>query len=70
MSSRTNDEILEEMRLEMPFELPNRIRPYILEAMQIYADQEAKAYANWIANQSIQGRTANKLWSDYKKEVQ
>jgi len=38
----TKDEILEKMRIEMPFHLPDRLRPYIEEAMQLYADQEAK----------------------------
>jgi hypothetical protein len=63
------DEILEQMRIEMPFHLPDRIRPYIEEAMQIYADQEAKAYASWLSNQVIAGRTATKLFNDYKAEI-
>ena len=40
----------------------------ILDAMQEYADQEAKAYANWLANQVIAGRTATKLFDDYKAQ--
>lgn len=64
----TKNEILEKMRIEMPFFLPERLRPYIEEAMQVYADQEAKAFANWIANQVIGGRTYAKLWIDYKAQ--
>ena len=65
----TKEEILEDMRYKMPFHLPNRIRPYIEEAMQIYADQEAKAFANWLSNQVIAGRTMVKLWNDYKNQT-
>jgi hypothetical protein len=43
--------------------------PYIEEAMQIYAEQEAKSYANWISNQVIAGRTSHKLWIDYQLEI-
>jgi hypothetical protein len=64
----TKDEILEKMRIEMPFHLPDRLRPYIEEAMQLYADQEAKAYASWLSNQVIAGRTATKLFMDYKAQ--
>lgn len=39
---------------------------FILLAMKIYAESEAKAYAHWIANQVIAGRTSHKLWSDYQ----
>jgi len=66
----TKDEILEKMRIEMPFHLPDRLRPYIKEAMQIYADQEAKSYANWLAHQVIAGRTATKLFMDYKAQFE
>lgn len=41
----------------------------IFKAMQEYAEQEAKAYANWLAHQVIAGRTAAKLWLDYQAEV-
>ncbi|HJY22651.1 MAG TPA: hypothetical protein VJ279_07175 [Hanamia sp.] len=33
------EEILEKMRIEMPFHFPERIKPYIEEAMEIYANQ-------------------------------
>ena len=42
----------------------------VYEAMKEYAAQEAKAYANWIANQVIAGRTAAKLWSDYQAQFE
>lgn len=63
-------EILKNMCAEMPFDLPKNIQPYIEEAMQIYADQEAKAYASWLSNQVIAGRTAHKLWLDYQAEFE
>lgn len=37
---KTIEEILEMMRIEMPFHLPERIKPYISEAMQVYAKQQ------------------------------
>ncbi len=37
--------------------------------MQVYADQEAKAYAHWLSNQVIAGRTSAKLWNDYKSQI-
>lgn len=40
MKIRTKDEIIDSMACEMPFELPFSIRPYIKEAMDIYAKQE------------------------------
>lgn len=39
------------------------------ESMQKYADQEAKAYASWLSNQIIAGRTGAKLFMDYKAEL-
>lgn len=41
---------------------------WIFQAMQQYADQEAKVYANWLSNQVIAGRTFEKLWYDYKNQ--
>lgn len=38
--TKTKDQILEEMREAMPFHLPERIRPYIEEAMEIYTNQQ------------------------------
>lgn len=67
--SKSKDEILEQMRIEMPFHLPDRIRPYLEEAMQIYADQEARAFANWLSNTVVAGRTMDKLFKDYKAEI-
>jgi hypothetical protein len=59
------------MRNEMPWKIVDeeQIKPYFLEAMQIYADQEAIAYANWLSNQVIDGRTSEKLYSDFKVEI-
>ena len=41
----------------------------LLASMDEYAEQEAKAYASWLSNTVIQGRTASKLWADYKAEI-
>lgn len=41
----------------------------LLTAMNEYAAQEAKAYASWLSNQVIAGRTGHKLWLDYQKEI-
>jgi hypothetical protein len=45
------------------------INKIIDESIQLYADQEAKAYANWLSNQVIAGRTMTKLWNDYREQV-
>lgn len=65
---KTKNEILENMKIEMPFHLPDRIRPYIEEAMQIYADQESMEFAKWLSNTVVNGRTMDKLFKDYKSE--
>jgi hypothetical protein len=36
----TKEELIEKMRIEMPFHLPERIKPYIEEAMELYANQD------------------------------
>lgn len=66
---KTKREIIEAMYDEMPFHCSQNAKRYIAEAMQIYADQEAKAYANWLSNQVIAGRTATKLFADYKSSI-
>lgn len=40
----------------------------VYAAMDEYAAQEAKAYANWLSHQVIAGRTAAKLWMDYQAQ--
>lgn len=65
----TPDGIIEQMIGEIPFNFPEHLRPYIKEAMQIYADQEAKLYYSWTCNQVIAGRTSQQLWNDYKKPM-
>lgn len=41
-------------------------KPLIYKAMQIYADQEAIAYANWLSHQIINGETVEELYEEYK----
>lgn len=41
----------------------------IEKVMQNYADQESKAFANWLSNTVIAGRTMDKLFKDYKTEI-
>lgn len=43
--------------------------PIIDAAMKQYAEQEARAYASWLSNQVHAGRTASRLWADYKAEA-
>lgn len=38
----------------------------IAKSIQSLVDEEAQAFAGWIANQVIAGRTYDKLWLDYK----
>lgn len=51
--SRTKEEILKQMREEMPFRLSHVFIPYVLEAMQIYADHLAKAFAKWLRDNAV-----------------
>ena len=61
----TNREILLRNGINLDQEIVSKILP----AMDEYAAQEAKAYANWLSNQVIAGRTAFKLWNDYQAEL-
>lgn len=73
--SKTKREILKEAMSvkycgETRFDfLDDEERSLIYKAMQTYADQEAIAYANWLSNQVIAGRTAEKLFKDYKDAI-
>ncbi|AEE53749.1 hypothetical protein [Haliscomenobacter hydrossis] len=40
----------------------------IQAATRQYAEEKAKHFAGWIANQVIAGRTYDKLWRDYLNE--
>jgi hypothetical protein len=67
---KTKSEIIEQMWGIIPLRitLSHRAIPYIEEAMQLYADQEAMAFANWLSNTVIAGRTMHQLFNDYKQE--
>jgi len=69
--SRTKEEIFKQMREEMPWKVigEEQLKPYILEAMQVYADQESRVFANWLSNTVVAGRTMDKLFKDYKDEI-
>jgi len=67
--SKTKREIVNQMISEMPYKFLESSKPYIEEAMQIYADQESRAFANWLSNTVIAGRTMDKLFNDYKREI-
>jgi hypothetical protein len=69
--TRTKEEIFKQMVDEMPWIMfgKEKLEPYILEAMQIYADQEARAFANWLSNTVTAGRTLDKLFKDYKDDL-
>jgi hypothetical protein len=73
---RSKEEVLESMRQTMPFHLSNNIKPYILEAMDIYAEshlstkdkeiaqlqEENKAYDISLINNTKEIERLNKLY--------
>lgn len=67
----TKEEILKDCKIES--ERLRQEHPMlhfnILKAMELYAEQEAKAYANWLSNQDVRGKTMSKLWNDYLQQV-
>lgn len=70
----SKQEILKKYETYVTIDQPHNKTPIflqdnVLEAMEEYANQEAKAYASWLSNQVIRGRTAAKLWNDYKAEI-
>ena len=67
----TKQEILDKNGFDFErFEFENEYSvKNLLTSMDEYAEQEAKAYASWLSNTVIQGRTASKLWADYKAEI-
>lgn len=38
------------------------------ESMEKYAEQEAKAYANWLSYQEVGDKTATELWNEYRNQ--
>jgi hypothetical protein len=52
----SKEEILEKMRIEMPFHLPERIKPYIEEAMELYANQDKWISAKELPNAKKVGK--------------
>lgn len=67
--TRTKEEVLEQMKEAMPFHFNEYQKPYILEAMEIHAKEEAMSFANWLSTQKINGRPTQILWNDYKDEI-
>ena len=67
----TKEEILKDCKIEIErLQQEKTMLHYnILKAMERYAEQEARAYANWLSNQVIAGRTMTKLWNDYREQV-
>lgn len=41
----TKDEIIDKMADEMPFRFKGNMRPYIIEAMEMYVQQQVKSFA-------------------------
>lgn len=59
----TKEEILLKMVEEMPYEISSETKPYLMEAMDIYAQQEAIAFAEWVAkNATIANYPFKKEW--------
>ena len=67
--NRTKVQIVEQMRVEMPYHLPKRIKPYIFEAMKIYAQQEALSFANWLSYKTVTKETTEQLYKQYLEEI-
>ena len=59
----TKEEILLKMVEEMPYEISSETKPYLMEAMDIYAQQEAIAFAEW-TSQTLkwQKKSKKELW--------
>lgn len=43
---KTLDDVINEMKSEMPYALPDRLFPYIKEAMTVYAKEACKEQRN------------------------
>ena len=41
----------------------------IFKAMDEYAEQEAKSFANWLSYQVTDGKTISKLWIEYRESI-
>jgi len=74
MGNKSKQEILRQYETYVTASQPYNTAPIFLsesvyKAMDEYAEQEAKSYASWLSNTVIRGRTASKLWDDYKAEI-
>ena len=56
---RTAKQILLNMVEEMPYEISSETKPYLMESMQIYADEFASAFADYLVK-NYQPRFPNK----------
>lgn len=67
--SKSKEEIFRQMKNEMPYSIGDQIKPYILEAMEIYANQESISFANWLSYQNIGKRSIEKLLNNIEKYI-
>lgn len=68
--NNTKEEIIKRMHSEMPYrELGKNVVPYVYEAMDIYAKQEAFAFANWLSHADVSNKTVNQLYAKFKIET-
>ena len=64
----TPKEILEGITGHTQFDVISIPKNWIYQAMEEYAEHEAKAFRVWCNNQVIAGRTDAKLFEDYQNE--
>ena len=70
MADLTKEEIIDKhIKSSHGLNIHSRLYKNLIDAMQEYADQEAKSYASWLATQVYGGRTASKLFKDYKEAI-
>ncbi|MFA5366705.1 MAG: hypothetical protein WC333_02375 [Dehalococcoidia bacterium] len=77
--NKTSEEILQEEYTKFakekgvesifPREFPLQYKEAVLRAMKADAEQEAKAFANWLSHAKIGNKTIDQLWKDYQIEI-
>jgi hypothetical protein len=65
----TKQEILRKHLKQTESEFQDLGKKNTLDAMEEFAEQEAKAFANWIQYQDIGRKTTDKLWKEFREQV-
>lgn len=50
---RKKEEILLSMVKEMPYEISPKTKPYIMESMQIHADEQSIGFLEWLIYEGV-----------------